>query len=92
MESPSSIVRPIPDEEVEVVLVQPRPSEFPGSMDLFERRLEKDVTERDDVDPGESSARGEVLVKRGRDDVPRQVLRERQYDALPAAHGLKIVV
>src|SRR2546425_12153948 len=46
------VVSPVPDEEMEVVIVQTSPRELPAGVELFERRPSCERTEGDDVDIG----------------------------------------
>jgi len=61
-------------------------------LDLLQRGLERDVSERNHADPRETGPRGEARVELGRDEVGTEVVREGQRNAFTPADGLKIVV
>src|SRR3989454_4340432 len=92
MVAPRGVVSPVPDEEMEVVIVQTSPRELPARVDLFERRPSYERTEGDDDDIGHLEPVEERRIEVRGDDVRAEVFRHRQRNSFPASDHLVLIV
>src|SRR5256885_16056555 len=83
MMSLGGIMSPVPDEEVEVVIVQASPYELPARIDLLEGRPSCQRTEGDDVDAGHVESLEDCGIEVRGDEVGPEVFRQGQGGAFP---------